>query len=173
MIYKESYHDTLRIVSDAKEVEEIVGSLKVESYDSMVLLKLLNDLTNSINLASMEMSKVLDLLDSPYKEELSEIMSNIAEHKRNFESAVESVNDKTVKQEYVKECRAIAESWVNCHGNLRVFEGQLRSFNYKQYEDTERGWVIKNPEIGKLFVEDGSRGLHLEINYKVFKGGIL
>ncbi len=173
MIYKESYHDTLRVVSDTKEVDEIAGSLKVESYDSMVLSKLLNDLVNSINLASTKMSKVLDLLDSPYKEELSKIMRDIAEQKRNFESAVESVNDKSVKQEYIKECRAIAEAWVNCHGNLRIFEGQLRSFNYKQCEDTERGWVIKNPEIGKLFVEDRSRGLHLEINYKVFKGGTL
>lgn len=173
MIYKESYYDTLRIVSDTKEVEEIVGSLKVESYDNMVLSKLLNDLVNSINLASTEISKVLDLLGSPYKKELSKVMRDIAEKERSFESAVESVYDKSVKQEYVEECRAIAEAWVNCHGNLRVFEGYLRSINYKQYEDTERGWVIKNPEIGKLLVEDRSRGLHLEINYKVFKGGIL
>lgn len=173
MIYKESYYDTLRIVSDTKEVEEIVGSLKVESPDGMVLTKLLNDLVNSINLASTEISKVIDSLVSPYKEELSKIMRDIEEQKRNFESAVESVNDKSVNQEYIKECRAIVEAWVNCHGNLRVFEGYLRSINYKQYEDTERGWVIKNPEIGKLLVEDRSRGLHLEINYEVFKGGIL
>ena len=173
MIYKESYYDTLRIVSDTKEVEEIVGSLKVESYDSMVLSKLLNDLVGSINLASTKMSEAFDLLDSAYKEELSKVMSDIAEKKRNFESAIESVYDKSAKQEYVKECRAIAEAWVNCHGNLRVFEGYLRSINYKQYEDTERGWVIKNPEIGKLFVEDRARGLHIEINYKVFEGGTL
>ncbi len=173
MIYEESYYDTLRIVSDTKEVEEIVGSLKVESPNGMVLSKLLSELANSINLVSTKMSKVIDSLDSPYKEELSKIMSDIEEQKRNFESAVESVNDKSVNQEYIKECRAIAEAWVKCHGNLRIFEGQLRSFNYKQCEDTERGWVIKNPELGELLVEDRSRGLHIEINYKVFKGGTL
>lgn len=178
MIYKESYHDTLRIVSDTKEVEEIVGSLKVESPDGMVLSKLLSDLVGSINLASVEMSKASDLLDSPYKEKLSEIMGNIAENKRNIEIAIESVNDNYVKPEYIRECKAVAEAWVKCHGNLRIFEGQLRSLNYKRYEDMERGWdtkhwVFENPEIGKLLVEDRSRGLHLEINYKVFKGGTL
>lgn len=174
MIYKESCYDTLRILSDIKEVEEIVGSLTTKSPDGINLSNLskhVSDLVNLSNIALTEMSKVSNLLDSSYKEEFSEIMNDISKHKRNFESFIESEN--SVKLEYAEECKAIAEEWVKCHGNLHIFGSQLRSFNYRQYGEVEKGWVIKNPEIGKLIVEERERGLHLEINYKVFSGGIL